>query len=271
MFLLNIITYVILVVFLGVSEAFAVRVEGFPDLCASASNTAAMDGHVLRLGMVRPNQPSGFVFVFPDHPKAAQEQKSLQAVPIADNAGVIGQSGPLAISPTPKGSFLVAQIFVGGDRPNPVVTCLSNPIPTASYNPSQYSPSYSDVPDLYLGQDFSVWLPMDQFIYWLGLDTFVTWNWSSSWGEIFQKIGPRWQQRQADGKGHDAAGKAPLTTGATGTGQQQGYKQTGTHAGIQGTFGPEQSGSAGAASRQHPVSRPSSSSYTGSKNRRPQR
>lgn len=122
--------------------ANSVEVDNFPENCSEASTRYPLDGHIIRLGMVQMSY-QGPVFSFPDR----DEPDGLQEVEIADNVGLIGQNpnrnySSLIKLGTPKGSFVVAQLFIGDDNLEPIVTCLSRVRPLSSYVWSDYGTSW---------------------------------------------------------------------------------------------------------------------------------
>ena len=154
----------------------AAMVSGFPEGCSDASTSNALPGHIVRLGMVRQG-PDGLIFVFPDR----YDTRYLQTVEVAENVGLIGQdpygdySDVIRYS-TPEDSFVVAQIFVGDERYEPVVSCVSQPIPLTRYYPSDY------------GSDWS-WLDRGVFVERLRHHRHHrSWRWKKWWRRDFDSV-----------------------------------------------------------------------------------
>lgn len=157
------------------NAAHSVAIEGFPEGCSDASTRQALPGHILRLGTINVG-PGGLFFSFPDR----NDTTNLQTVDLADNVGLIGQDPSQDISQmvrtaTPDGSFVVAQVFIGDEQDEPVVTCISQMIPVTRYVPSDY------------GDDWS-WLDPGIFVERLRWKRHSHWNWRGWWRRDFDRI-----------------------------------------------------------------------------------
>lgn len=147
--------------------------QAFPYECEMASDRQALPGHFLRVGFVS-NTNNGLAFFFPDE----RIQNNLQMVPIGENAGLIGIGAAdlnMWRMTTPPGSFTVAQIFVGDQDAEPMVTCLSRPILLTQYVPMNYG--YANV-----------WLDRVKFGNYLKWRKYSKWNWRDRWQRDIYKI-----------------------------------------------------------------------------------
>lgn len=183
-----------LLLIIMLNQAMAVMIDDFPYQCINASTDEAMPGHILRVGAIRLN-PNGdsLVFVFPDE----QGGSSLQSVAIAENAGIIGadiKEENALFSLTPRGSFVVAQIFVANeDDAQPIATCLSDAIFLRDYRPARY-----------IGLNLGQWLPLERFTTWLARDDFTVWrNWRYKWRDHFWRIRDKYKPYKHDHRWSD--------------------------------------------------------------------
>lgn len=174
---------VLITVSLGISvHVFAQSIlDQFPMECSMASDREALPGHIIRLGFVN-KTPMGRSLLFPDQ----RIGERLQRVGIADNVGVIGQDpdddlSDMIKAQTPGGSFVVAQIFVGDETAEPVVTCISKPRMLSSYQPSYY------------GSDF-LWLEPVVFRRWLKFERYDDWGWRRWYGRDFGLIRNKYRE-----------------------------------------------------------------------------
>lgn len=149
----------------------------FPDECLNASSKKALPGHILRLGFLASTSDEGMLFFFPDSPIA----QNLDKVHLADNAGELKvqnqeDSDEVFRQATPRGSYVVAQIFIGDASIAPVVTCLSDAIPLSLFDKQGY------------GKDLA-WLTPQLLGKWLSWrDYNPSWNWQKRWSARFQEI-----------------------------------------------------------------------------------
>jgi hypothetical protein len=171
----------------------------FPDECANANDRDPLPGHILRVGFVA-STDAGWSFFFPDQ----RITQNLQMVSIIENAGLIGlgyDALPDLQFRTPAGSFVVAQIFVGDEQGEPLVTCLSHPILLTKFVPKYYGPA-------------NAWLDRDSFGYWLKWRKYSRWKWRDRWQkDIFDirsnylkykkryKSDKKWRDRPSNGRG----------------------------------------------------------------------
>ncbi len=167
------------------SAAGAVVVEGFPPACSEATTNQALEGHIIQLGVINAG-PEGLLFSFPDQ----NDRRNLQSIGLADNVGLIGQDPEQDFSEmikqgTPEGSFLVAQVFIGDEQSEPVVTCLSRVIPITRFVPSDYGPRWS-------------WLDRGIFIERLRWKRHRPWNWRKWWNRDFSSIRSRFRDSGRD-------------------------------------------------------------------------
>lgn len=145
--------------------------ESFPYECEYATDREPLPGHMLRVGFISSTR-YGWSFFFPDE----RIQSNLQMVGISDSAGLIGSGESLGEwqMRTPPGSFVVAQIFVGDQEGEPVVTCLSRPILLSRYVPKYYGFS-------------NIWLDRGKLGYWLKWRKYSRWGWRDRWqGDIYK-------------------------------------------------------------------------------------
>lgn len=157
--------------------------DGFPAACSEATPQMPMPGHILRLGFVS-NTPMGWSFLFPEK----YSRGMLERVLLLDNAGLIGQEpdadyGADIRFRTSAGQFVVAQIFVGDQNSEPVVTCVSTPVPLTQYRPDYYGSYFN-------------WLDMSSFGTWLNYRKFGKWKWRNHWnfGNLRSKFSKFWKR-----------------------------------------------------------------------------
>ena len=154
----------------------------FPDECRYASSREPLPGHIIRLGFlaIQPQEP--LLFFFPD----SSSSQNLDKVPLADNAGELRvknnpNSDKVVRDATPRGSYVVAQIFVGDASIAPMVTCLSDSIPLSLFDKQGY------------GRDLA-WLTPPSLGKWLNWrDYNVKWDWQKLWSARFQEIRDNFQ------------------------------------------------------------------------------
>ncbi len=162
--------------------ANAIDIDGFPAICSEANDRQALPGHILRLGMINASE-EGLFFSFPEQ----NDPQNLQNVGIADNVGLIGQNPSDDFSEqikvgTPPSTFVVAQVFVADENSEPVVTCISRPIPIRSYDPSYYGAEWN-------------WLRPTIFFQRLRWKRFRPWRWRTWYGDSFRRIRSSWRLR----------------------------------------------------------------------------
>lgn len=163
--------------------------DQFPTECSMASDREALPGHIIRLGFIN-HTPMGWSLLFPD-PRMSDK---LQRVGIADNVGIIGQDPDADLSDivrarTPNGSFVVAQIFVGDESGEPVVTCLSKPRMLSSYQPNYY------------GSEF-LWLEPVAFRRWRSFERYDDWGWRRWYGRDFGLIRNKYREYHREHRPH---------------------------------------------------------------------
>lgn len=154
--------------------------DEFPSECAYADDKEPLPGHIIRLGFVGWTR-YGWSFFFPDR----RIDGRLQRAPVAFNVGVIGQDPEENLSHiirarTPEGSFVVAQIFIGEENLEPVVTCVSRPISLARYSSAYYGPDFS-------------WLDRWTFHRWLKVKKYSTWKYKKRWHRDFDDVRKRFK------------------------------------------------------------------------------
>lgn len=135
----------------------------FPDICQFSELNKPLRGHWSRIGIIRYVEAEGrTAFFFLDQ----RVPDLLQMVPIATNAGIIGENiGGKPIN-TQRGSFVVGHIFVGDSNISPAVTCYSEPISQAKYEQQTYESTYWEYD----------WLNRYDLIKWLQEDNYTEWK-----------------------------------------------------------------------------------------------
>lgn len=173
-------------ILLSLPKVFAAEIEGFPEACSDASTREPLPGHIIRLGSVNEG-PNGLYFAFPDQ----NDTTNLQTIDLADNVGLIGQDPNQDLSEmiqntTPSGSFVVAQVFVGDENQEPVVTCLSRVMPLTQYVPADFGPEWS-------------WLERGYFYERLRYKKYHRhWGWKKWWRNKFHNLRDRYRKDYGD-------------------------------------------------------------------------